>query len=316
MSKPKNLTPNYDHVCDRNKEYRGKVYEPEADSFLFLDALDADKEFLHRPDKNFTTVLEIGVGSGIVCTHCCFHCLPQNSNTKSTNSSSVPRGLVCFGLDINKTALKATAETWEATRNDRIKDLRVVEQQEEEPKNKTSDYYRHHQLFLLHTSGLGAIRSNSIDLLLFNPPYVPTSTEEMLEAQSGALSAKDELPAAWAGGIAGREICDKILPEIPRVLSFPNGVAYVVAIQENNIPQMLKCLNREESTGFNDDEEDEEAEEEEEEEEEEEQQQMHLHHEKEKELSPNDSTKRKMKATVVSMRWTGEHLRVVRFEFC
>lgn len=288
-TKPKKLTPNYHHVCDKNKEFRGKVYEPEADSFLFLDALDADREYLHhRPDRNFTTVLEIGVGSGIVCTHCCFHCLPQQDA-----KTGAPTKISCFGVDINRTALNATAETWESTRQDRLKDVLLSA---DTITTSSSPRPYQHQLTLVHSSGLTAIRSNSIDVLLFNPPYVPTSTEEMLEAQSGALTAKDELPAAWAGGIAGREICDKILPEIRRVLTYPDGVAYVVAIKENNIPGMLKCLNGEK----NQNEDEEECEEEEEEEEE----------------FQNDKTKRKMKATVVIMRWTGEHLRVVRFEFC
>ena len=294
-NKKQKLTPNYHHVCDKNLEFRGKVYEPEADSFLFLDALDADKEHIQQlctptspaDTSTATTVLEIGVGSGIVCTHCCFHCIPQSAS------------VACYGVDINRTALRATRATWEATRKDRIADFeKMVEaeekeqEQQEQEKEKESEnntknnkiiskkipppLFRNSTLSLLHTSGLNAIRPGSIDILLFNPPYVPTSTEEMLLAQKTALDTSDELPAAWAGGIDGREICDAILPRVPSVLSYPYGVAYIVALQENDIEDMLKTMNEEGA----------------------------------------EKMGRKMSATVVALRWTGEHLRVVRFEFC
>lgn len=307
--KKKKLTPNYHHVCDRSLEFRGKVYEPEADSFLFLDALDADKQHIHQlctptsptDTSAATTILEIGVGSGIVLSHCCFHCIPESTS------------VACFGVDINRTALKATKLTWEATRRDRIADFverKKLQEQEEAAKDlagsenilngnsnqkqeqRNNDdgteinsstipsssspppLLKHSTLTLLHTSGLDPVRTASIDILLFNPPYVPTSTEEMLLAQKTALDTSDELPAAWAGGIDGREICDAILPKIPSVLTYPYGVAYIVALQENDIDDMLDVLN-EAATGMG----------------------------------------RRMGATIVALRWTGEHLRVVRFEF-
>ncbi len=37
------------------------------------------------------------------------------------------------------------------------------------------------------------------DVILFNPPYVPTSSMEFNEAASS-------ISAAWAGGILGREV--------------------------------------------------------------------------------------------------------------
>ncbi len=310
MKPSKKLTPNYHHVCDSKKEFRGKVYEPEADSFLFLDALDADKPFLQKlssssfAQEKIMNVLEIGVGSGVVCSHLCFHCLVPfaaavSADQEDFSKNSFPSsGVHCIGVDINKTALKATFETWEATKRDRIQehekflsprttdngDVDVDADPDVDSENNSKKNNLHHlyinyaknaRLSLLHSSGLTAIRPGSVDVLLFNPPYVPTSTEEMLEAQATALNAADELPAAWAGGLGGREVCDTILPRVASVLSYPHGVAYIVALRENYIEDMLKTMNEEGAFKMG----------------------------------------RKMKATLVVMRWTGEHLRIVRFEF-
>jgi release factor glutamine methyltransferase len=56
-----------------------------------------------------------------------------------------------------------------------------------------------------------------VDVLLFNPPYVPTSSEEALHAQAKDVNGEentDEISSAWAGGIDGMEITNKFLGDV------------------------------------------------------------------------------------------------------
>jgi release factor glutamine methyltransferase len=74
---------------------------------------------------------------------------------------------------------------------------------------------------------------NKVDILLFNPPYVPTPNEEV--GSSG-------IEASWAGGTNGRVVLDRALPQIAQLLSFPNGVAYVVAVDDNYPEQIAQLM--------------------------------------------------------------------------
>ena len=56
------------------------------------------------------------------------------------------------------------------------------------------------------------------DLVLFNPPYLPTTPEERLD---------DLLEMALDGGPSGREVIARLLPDLPRVLA-PGGKMLLV----------------------------------------------------------------------------------------
>jgi release factor glutamine methyltransferase len=47
---------------------------------------------------------------------------------------------------------------------------------------------------------------HSVDIILFNPPYVPTFTDEAEDAQGTA-----DIAGSWAGGTDGMEITDVFL---------------------------------------------------------------------------------------------------------
>lgn len=88
-------------------------------------------------------------------------------------------------------------------------------------------------------------------MLLFNPPYVVTPSDEVLLFVARYLKFKCvKLPysrylflptqvggtgieAAWAGGTRGREVTDRFLPVVPKLLS-SKGVFYLIAIAEND----------------------------------------------------------------------------------
>jgi release factor glutamine methyltransferase len=54
-------------------------------------------------------------------------------------------------------------------------------------------------------SGLDEQLNNKIDVLLFNPPYVPTPDEEV-----GGIG----IEASWAGGANGRVVIDQFIAQI------------------------------------------------------------------------------------------------------
>ncbi len=64
-----------------------------------------------------------------------------------------------------------------------------------------------------------------VDVLIFNPPYVPTPNSEV---QDGYLNRNsDIIAAAWAGGDRGRVVIDQFLPTI-QVMFYPNILVYLI----------------------------------------------------------------------------------------
>lgn len=65
-------------------------------------------------------------------------------------------------------------------------------------------------------SSLATRLHRAVDIVLFNPPYVPTIPEEAI----GAQDARD-IAGAWAGGIDGMNVTDVFLEHVEvRLLRF------------------------------------------------------------------------------------------------
>eukprot|EP01120_Amphizonella_sp_Union-15-10_P013042 TRINITY_DN5985_c0_g1_i1.p1 TRINITY_DN5985_c0_g1~~TRINITY_DN5985_c0_g1_i1.p1 ORF type:complete len:224 (+),score=43.79 TRINITY_DN5985_c0_g1_i1:63-734(+) len=77
-----------------------------------------------------------------------------------------------------------------------------------------------------------------IDVLIFNPPYVPTTEEELEEAVE-----KKDISASWSGGENGLHCLNRLVPALPRILSL-GGCFYVVAIKENNPKLLVDSVTR------------------------------------------------------------------------
>lgn len=66
--------------------------------------------------------------------------------------------------------------------------------------------------------------ARQVDLLVFNPPYVPTPASEV---------GSNGIQAAWAGGDRGRQVIDRVLPFALELLS-DRGTFFMVTVHEND----------------------------------------------------------------------------------
>lgn len=88
---------------------------------------------------------------------------------------------------------------------------------------------------------LSAFRSNSIDLLIFNPPYVPTEVDE--EDCEGGETFSGCLVKSWAGGEDGCSTVNRLLPSLVEKLA-PSSVFYLLLLRENKPKEWLKTFQQ------------------------------------------------------------------------
>lgn len=216
---------NYDHV-----------YEPAEDSYLFLDTLSSttETEWLQsrfdtgvqssNPNPNPKSsipistpaplVVEIGPGSGVIIAFLAAHA-----------KTIIGTDVLSMAVDVNVHACLATRTTVEKA---------LVETNSES----------NHSLYLSSVTCdlTSALTPSSVDILIFNPPYVPTDSVPATTFFPSGSSAQGSKPSfeesshllalSYAGGHDGMEVTTRLLDQLPSILSH-RGVAYVLFCRGN-----------------------------------------------------------------------------------
>ncbi|XP_062548947.1 uncharacterized protein LOC134213686 [Armigeres subalbatus] len=123
----------------------------------------------------------------------------------------------CIGVDINPRACRVTKRTGQ------LNDCQVE---------------------VINMDLLGGLRDGCVDLLVFNPPYVPTADADSceLEGRIGEFSAEGHnLVKSWAGGFDGMVVTKRVLKDLDRILS-KDGVFYLLLLKENRPLKVIDFL--------------------------------------------------------------------------
>ncbi|KAL7819586.1 methyltransferase domain-containing protein [Trichoderma gracile] len=239
-----------------------RVYEPAEDSFLLLDTLSSASEtqFLHEtfsPTSSSSSssssnagipfVVEIGTGSGVVLAFITAHA----KTIFGTNQ------VLTAGVDMNAFACRATITTVAKAQADALAEA-AMKKNDNDNNDSSSNSNGIDRKGVPYGMYLGSImgdlttplKPNSVDVLVFNPPYVPTSempnrpetfTSDGFPSSSDKTSFDDDsylLALSYAGGADGMETTDRLIAGLHGILS-PRGCAYVLLCAQNK-PELVK----------------------------------------------------------------------------
>ncbi|MCJ1261472.1 S-adenosylmethionine-dependent methyltransferase [Lobaria immixta] len=236
-------TPSTSHVnTDR-------IYDPAEDSFLLLDTFSSKSEveflktrFMRRTDQVNQhdslpppTILEVGTGSGVILAFVTAHAKEIFGRAD----------VLSLGTDVNRYACQATEQTVRQTCRDTATNNTIGMAKGKNP------------LAILNADLTTPIRSGMIDVLIFNPPYVPTSEipnaaaaeaeNDEVTSSSGKSTFEDHshmLALSYAGGVHGMEVTSRLLDQIPFVLSKSRGVAYILLCRQNRPDTVIQQIRR------------------------------------------------------------------------
>lgn len=225
------------------------VYEPSEDSFLLLDTLSSPSETLFLRSRLTPTtssltplVLEVGSGSGVVIAFV---------RANATAILGTP-AVLCAAVDANPFACAATAATIRAN---------------PPAPSSSSNISSSSALFLgsIAADLASPWRPRTVDLLIFNPPYVPTeslppppgdeipphihlvsaaSTTTTGAAAAAAASTRSYLLSlSYAGGRDGTEVTYRLIAALPDLLS-PRGCAYILLCASNHPADVCARIER------------------------------------------------------------------------
>ena len=242
-------TPSTSHV-DANR-----IYEPAEDSYLLLDTLSSANEthFLkqHFGQSGTQTrntpnpspiVLEIGTGSGVVLAFVTAH----------AEAIFGRRDVLALGTDVNRLACQATKRTVLQTCEGCTRDMPLGLQ-------RNSSQSTGLLLATLGADLASAIRGGMVDVLIFNPPYVPSASVpeiqgDDLDSEPYSADAKSRIESfehdsrllalSYEGGVDGMEVTNRLLEQLPHVLNSDNGVAYILLCQQNRPEEVMQRIRK------------------------------------------------------------------------
>lgn len=199
------------------------IYPPSEDSYLLLDTLSNEEEriFLAKRFQNSACplIVDLGTGSGVLLALVLAH-----AETILGRSD-----VLGMGIDINQDACIYSRNT-------------IIE-------NCTREGIRTGTcLTTINSSLFSGIKPGEIDLLIFNPPYVPTpEVPTLLVPRSESRHAVYErdsrlLSLSYSGGKNGMEVTNKVLEELPNILSV-KGVAYVLLCKANKVEDVIDRIH-------------------------------------------------------------------------
>lgn len=171
------------------------VYEPAEDSFALLDALEQELPLL-RSLHPLPFVLEIGSGTGIVSAF-----LQQSVFEHSLHLCTDNNHFAC------QTTQRTSAVNTSGSSTTSLDSVR--------------------------TSLSHGLRLQNVNLIVFNPPYVPTCHSE-IDSHRGTLTA------SWAGGRDGMSVTSEFISLAADLLA-PNGLFYLVAVARNRPEVILEA---------------------------------------------------------------------------
>ena len=231
-------TPSTSHI-DVNR-----VYDPAEDSFLLLDTFSspAESEFLQqrlgmkRTNQGLASVptisplvVEVGTGSGVVVSFITAH----------AKTIFGRNDIMIVGTDINPFACQATQETVAKACRNGSKPL---------VQGAVSAVFMNS----LNMDLANALRPGTIDVLIFNPPYVPTpDVPQMPGAEmedEGGVSSMDfdtnshMLALSYAGGRDGMETTNRLVAQLPLLLSADTGTAYILLCHQNRPQEVMQSI--------------------------------------------------------------------------
>ena len=220
-------TPSTSHV-----DY-DRIYEPAEDSYLLLDTLSLPNETAFLSARFASSpaplICEVGTGSGVVLAF-----VTANASTIFGRPD-----ILSLGTDLNIFACQATSSTVNRAIRDQV-------QHNKDGFPGTAPHF----LGAVNTDLTSALLPSQVDVLIFNPPYVPAPMPNLSDSAlhhigTGHMTGSEAfdrdshlLSLSYAGGEDGMEVTNKLLEQLPDVLTPERGVAYVLLCAQNK-PQEI-----------------------------------------------------------------------------